>query len=270
MKVFFSFEEAKRYVSNGPFFISYRNTLFPFWWNLTGSGKWTVFTPGRFDRKKPIPAFQRSSYASDLESNVVSVFDPLLMRSKDLALGWFMGVKNVDHGEMLASLVLNLAKEFSIDGSDLLVYASSGGGLPALRIASRFPGVTVYMTNVQTDPREYYPRFYNQMAKVSFKGLSSEEVNEKYGHRLSSYSWDGDFNLCYAQNLTDNFHYHNHFLPYVEAHRNAEPAKRATFMTYEDELSGHGPLPRSTELAIIRGLHRRKSILPLLPGGKEI
>lgn len=270
MKVFFSFEEAKRYVSKGPFFISYRNTLFPFWWNLTGSEKWTVFTPGRFDRKKPIPGFQRSSYATDLESNVVSVFDPLLMRSKDLALGWFMGVKNVDHGEMLASLMLALAREFSISGSNFLVYASSGGGLPALRIAGRFPGVTVYLTNVQTDPRRYYPRFYNQMAKVSFNGLDSKEIDDKYGHRMSSYLWDGDFRLYYSQNLIDEFHYLDHFLPYVKAHRDVQQAKHATFITYEDEMSGHGPLPRAIELEIIRALHQGKSVLGLLPSGKEV
>lgn len=269
MKIFFSFKEARMHVSTGPFFISYRNTLFPFWWNLTGSDEWTVFTPGRFDRKRPIPAFQRSSYARDLDSNVVSVFDPLLMRSKDLPLGWFMGVKNVDHGEMLASLMLALADEFSIVGSNFLLYASSGGGLPALRIASRLPGVTVYLTNVQTDPRRYYQRFYRQMARVSFRGMGDEEIDEKYGHRMSSHLWDGDFRLYYAQNLTDQFHYLDHFIPYAEAHRDVESKKNATFMTYEDEESGHGPLPRSTELGIIRSLHQREDILSLLPGGKS-
>ncbi|WP_354179815.1 hypothetical protein [Arthrobacter sp. UYP6] len=197
------------------------------------------------------------------------MFDPLLLRNKDLALGWFLGVKNVDHSEMLGDLFRALSKEFSFSGRDAHIYASSGGGLPALRIATQLPHVSVYLTNVQTDPRRYYPKFYKQMTKVAFAGMSEEEIDRRYGERLSSYAWDGDFHLTYAQNLADQFHYLRHFVPYLQAQaRSINQLKTLEFVTYDDPVSGHGVLPRATELAIIEAMHHRLPIAELLPKGR--
>lgn len=270
MKVFFSFAEARKYVTHGSFFISHRNVLFPFWWNLTGAREWTLFTPGRFDRTKPSPGFQRSSYAADLQHNVVSVFDPLLLRDEQITLGWFVGFKSVDHSAMLANLVLQLSEEFSFTGHDMVIFASSGGGMPALRIAEKFPHVSVYLSNIQTDPRKYYERSYRRLMRVAFPGMSSEEIDARYGGRLSSYKWDGEFRLVYAQNLSDEFHYSHHFLPFVEAGYENERQMSVQFLTYEDPESGHGVLSRKTELGIIGAMHQGLDVRGFLPQGRAL
>ena len=247
--------------------LSYRGILFPFWWRINDHEKWTVFTPGRFDRSKPVPAFQRSSYADDLQHNVVSVFDPMLLRSKNLPLGWFIGVRNLDFASMLSDLVVMMSDELGFSSSDLLIYGSSGGGIPALRVATKMPECSLYLSNIQTDPRRYYPRFYRQMAKVAFGSLSDEHIERDYGNRLSSYDWDGQFTLNLAQNVHDKFHYENHFLPYVVAHTSGQWTRTANFLVYDDPESGHAVLPRSIELQIIGAVHRGESPRDLLPRG---
>ena len=169
---------------------------------------------------------------------------------------------------MLAELIGNMGEEFAFTGTETLIYASSGGGLPALRIAMRLPQSSVYLSNIQTDPREYYPKFYRQLAGVAFAGMRDDEIDFRYTERLSSYGWDGNFSVTYAQNAADEFHYHHHYLPYMKAQQRAGLQKRIQFLVYHDSASGHGVLPRATELSIIDAMHRRSDIVSLLPEGR--
>lgn len=132
----------------------------------------------------------------------------------------------------------------------------------------RLPQASVYLSNIQTDPRKYYPKFYRQLTRVAFAGMSDDEIDSKYGERLSSYGWDGDFSVTYAQNAADEFHYHHHYLPYMEAQQREDLQKRIQFLIYHDPASGHGVLPRASELSIIEAMHRRLDIASLLPEGR--
>ncbi|MHA7271801.1 hypothetical protein ACX80Z_00045 [Arthrobacter sp. TMT4-20] len=270
MKVFFTFSDAAKYSRKGSFFISYRNVLFPFWWNLTGSQDWTLFTPGRFDRAKPVPAFQRSSYAESMDHNVVSMFDPMLFMNRDINLGWYVGNRSHHYAEWLSILVERMVTQIKIDSARIVIYASSGGGIPAIKIGTRNPGVKIYCSNIQVDVRAYYKKTFNKMIEVAYPGMSERDVSEKFSSHLTCIDWDGDFSLTYAQNLYDDFHLQNHFVPYRNEYMGTGGRRKVQFLVYEDEESGHGVLERAVELEIIRVMHSGGEVADILPSGRLI
>ncbi|MHA7155899.1 hypothetical protein [Arthrobacter sp. TMN-50] len=270
MKVFFTFRDAARYSRKGAFYISYRNVLFPFWWNLTGAEEWTFFTPGRFDRSKPVPAFQRSSYAESMDQNVVSMFDPMLFMNRDISLGWYVGNRSHHYAEWLAILVEKMVSQMKIDATKMVIYASSGGGIPAIRIGTRTAGVKIYCSNIQVDVRSYYKNTFDKMIEVAYPGMEEAEVSEKFASNLTCIDWEGDFSLTYAQNLFDDFHLQHHFIPYRNEYYSAPHRRRVEFLVYSDEESGHGVLSRTVELEIIKSMHSGGDVSALLPAGRVL
>lgn len=268
MKVFFTFSDAARHSRKGGFFISYRNVLFPFWWNLTGSSEWTLFTPGRFDRAKPVPAFQRSSYAESIDQNVVSMFDPMLFMNRDISLGWYVGNRSHHYADWLAILVERMISQMKIDANRVVIYASSGGGIPAIKIGTRNAGTKIYCSNIQVDVRSYYKKTFSKMIAVAYPGMDELEVSEKFSSHLTCIDWDGDFSLTYAQNLFDDFHLQNHFKPYRDEYERVRGRRRVDFLIYRDEESGHGVLDKSIELEIIRAMHSGEDVAAILPSGR--
>ncbi|MBG6218712.1 hypothetical protein IWX75_003199 [Arthrobacter sp. CAN_A6] len=268
MKVFFNFKDAAKHSRTGGFFISYRNVLFPFWWNLTESREWTLFTPGRFDRAKPVPAFQRSSYATSMDQNVVSMFDPMLFMNKDISLGWYVGNRSHHYAEWLAILVERMVSQMKIEASNIVIFASSGGGIPAIRIGTKVGGINIYCSNIQVDARSYYRKTFKKMIEVAYPGMDESEVSNAFSANLTCIDWDGDFKLTYAQNLWDAFHLDNHFKPYRDEYNASKGRRDVQFIVYSDEQSGHGVLSREIELEIIKALHAGRDVTKILPAGR--
>jgi len=268
MHVFFDFEQAMKVSKDGAFMISYSGILFPFKWKLTDSDKLVVFLPGRTARERPVPSFQRSSYFTDLAVNCVSCFDPTLFLSPTLVLGWFQGKRNISYANIVGKLIHQMVTTLKLHGKDVLIYGTSGGGIPGFNIAAAIEQSTLYVCNVQTDVSQYFPRFYRSMAAVSYPGEKLVDLPAKYGERLSIHHINAPFNLIYSQNLEDQFHYDNHFLAYARHRAPREKILSSKLITYTEKESGHGPLPRETELAIIRHLLQKKDPIKLFPQGE--
>ncbi|MDR5883637.1 hypothetical protein [Caballeronia sp. LZ032] len=268
MHVFFDFEQAMKAPRGDAFMISFGGVLFAFKWNLVeGSDKLVIFLPGTTDRGRPVPSFQRSSYFEDLNANCVACFDPTLLLSPTLSLAWFQGEGERFYASMLAQLVKQMLTALKIDGQNVLIYASSGGGIPGFNVAAAVAESTLYVCNVQTDASKYWSTAYSAMATVCYPGEKPADLPAKYDKRLSVHHFDAPFNLVFSQNLEDAFHYERHFLPYVQY---AEPRKlirSSKFVTYADKASGHNPLPRATELGVIRRLLEGRDVLELFPQG---
>ena len=265
MKVFFSFDDARRNSRSGAFLFAYRRMLFPIWWNLTSAPEWVVFLPGRCRREKPMPVFQRSSFAPDLACNVICLFDPSLMVSKGLTLSWFVGDRFAHYADVAGKLMEQLRTEFRAKSENFLCYGTSGGGLPAIKVASHLNGSTVYLSNAQTDTRRYVKSAYNAMLASCFPRQDIEHVESTFSDRLSCLDWDGNFNLYMSQNLADEHHLTEHFLPYLANARKSDTSRRCNFATYLDPHTGHDVLPRNVELNVIKSILNGRSPWAHLP-----
>lgn len=263
MKVFYSLKEAAKQVTNGPFYLAVDGQLFPLTWRLNGSSQCVVFCPGATSRDILIPSFQRSSYFQDLQVNCISIFDPTLYHSASLTIGWFQGAGGVFYAELLSQIMQSLPDALGINGSDVLIYGSSAGGISGFHVASSIRQSKLYVSNIQTDVSKYHERLFSAMRNVSYPGLSSLEVFERYAERLSIIGIDGEFELFYSQNLADEFHYKKHFLPYQGYGKRCK--MKTHYYQYYDVTSGHNPLPRETELEIIRYLLAGQDITALFP-----
>jgi len=268
MHIFFDFEQAMKASRDDSFMISFDGVFFPFKWNLIeGSDKLVIFLPGSTDRGRPIPSFQRSSYFQDLSVSCLACFDPTLFLSPTLALAWFQGEGERFYASMLAQLIKQMLTALKIDGQNVLIYASSGGGIPGFNIAATVPDSTLYVCNIQTDASRYWSNAFGAMATVCYPGEKPADLPGKYDERLKVHHFDAPFNLIYSQNLEDVFHYERHFLPYVRYSESRKQIRNSTFITYSDKESGHNPLSRATELAVIEHLLEGKNPLELFPQG---
>ncbi|MHA7276369.1 hypothetical protein [Arthrobacter sp. HLT1-21] len=205
-----------------------------------------------------------------MDENVVSMFDPMLFMNRDISLGWYVGNRSHHYAEWLAILVEKMVAQMNVDASKIVIYASSGGGIPAIRIGTRTAGVKIYCSNIQVDVRSYYKKTFNKMIEVAYPGMGEVEVSEKFSSNLTCIDWDGDFSLTYAQNLSDNFHFENHFLPYREEYNKMPGRRKVRFLVYRDEESGHGVLSRGVELEIIKSMHSGSDVSVLLPAGRVV
>lgn len=265
MKVFFSFDEANKHIKSGAFLFAYRRMLFPIWWNLTGGADWVIFTPGRCRREKPMPVFQRSSYATDLSCNVVCLFDPTLLVNRGLTLSWFVGDRFSHFADLAGIMVEQLRVEFGAKAENFLCYGTSGGGIPAIKIASHLGGSSVYVSNAQTDVRRYMKSAYNAMLASCFPRQDIAQIENTYAERFSCLNWDGRFNLYMSQNLADEHHFVQHFMPYVQNARMASTERQCAFSTYQDPDSGHDVLSRNIELDVINSILSGRSPWASLP-----
>jgi len=262
-KVFFSFREALRRVKTGYFFISYRNQLYPFWWSVRDPElAFTIFVPGRTNRDKDIPVFQRKSYADAVNSNVISIFDPSLFKARDIGIAWCVGDR---HNHYAASIGKLLNVFFNaIKPAAVLIYASSAGGIPAFFIANEIetPG-TLYFNNVQTNASAYYPQHYTKMVRTCFPAMTLSEFEVQYAERVNIIGKDCKSSLVYSQNIIDTFHFDHHYQPFKESYTG-----RALFIEYDDPESGHDVLSRDAEIGIINSLLFGEIDLNFIPSVK--
>lgn len=270
--IFFNFKDALK-VGKNTFFLSYKGVLFPMYLDYKGEEKWVILPPAAHSRdtKKTIPSFQRSNFSDGIEANVISLFDPSLFLSEDLRLAWFVGTKEKHYAEILAELFKEVFLGLNVNTSDVLIYGTSGGGIPAIKMGTYLKNSTVYCGNIQTDASKYYQKHYNKMREDLFSSDDKDLIYKTYKERMNCYDWDGSFNLVVTQNIYDEFHYKNHFLPYYNHLKNNPTNLNYNFYTYENEKSGHGVLGKDLELKIINTLLYAidlEDFKNLLPHGK--
>lgn len=255
MKVFYSIEDAVEYSDKKhAFLLSFRNVLFPIFVDYKAYRKWVVFTPGACDRKKPMPVFQRSSYSEQVNGNVISIFDPSLLHNRAITNSWFSGNPSRYYGQYISQLLKNFFSEAKVPGKDVVIFGTSAGGLPAFEIAKRLRGSTVWVGNIQSDASRH-SAFHN-VRKYLFPKETEGSLLDNFGERFNLDKKKGEFRFYYYQNISDVFHFKNHFSPYREwfvKNRGSLPMA-GEFYVYEDSESGHGTFGRDKEIGIINDL----------------
>lgn len=259
MKVYSFIEDAINNIDSSKQFLIFNSgILFPFHITWKGVDKnWVVFYPGAYDRSRDIPSFQRRKHGDLLDCNVLCVFDPGLFHHKEITLTWFSGTPDLHYGSVLADILSSFFSRSGIDGSRILLFGSSGGGLPAFETAKRINNSAVMVFNIQTNASTH-PGFRKMYDKM-FPGLALEEVFQNYRIRFSLpeiLDGSGCFSFYYLQNLADHRHYNKHYSNFKEWFL-GEKAKGCfdsldeKFILYEDEESGHGSIGKEAEVGLI-------------------
>lgn len=236
--------------------------LFPFEYSFVeGSEKLIFFLPGAFNRALPMPKFQRSSYFKKLKYNCISFFDPTLFLTNDKAFtrAWFQGTIHKPYVALLLNIIKKIIVNKDVSPSNILFFATSSGGIPAIQLAAFFPGCHVFCGNIQTNLIKHYPNYMKKVSEVCFEKASLIELKEKFSDRLNITHIDEDIFLHLIQNRKDEFHLKNHFLPYLDSVKKLKKIKFESIV-YVDEKSGHNPLPMEMEIEIIENILDNKTI----------
>lgn len=235
--------------------VFHKGVLFPFEYSFSNKkNKIVVFLPGAFNRKNTMPKFQRSGYFSLLDCNCISFFDPslFLVDDEDFTRAWFIGEKEHSYVETLSEILGKIFNFYGVQSTDVIFFGTSAGGIPAIKLGSKFSGSHVYCGNIQTNLIRHYPAYIRKLSSICFE----EEFNEariKFEDRMSVLKDSGAFNLHLSQNISDTFHLKNHFNPYLDYLKSQSNIKFEV-ITYEDEKSGHNPIGKDVELKIINSI----------------
>lgn len=181
-----------------------------------------VLFSGYVDRKKLTPpVFQRWKWVEKFPGSVLYVSDPSLHLNKSLSLGWYIGTKEVDCFEVISKIITKVADTLKVPTTEIIGYGSSGGGYASIRMSDFIPEMTSVAINPQTEIRKYWQKeSVNNFLKVCFKESYRDFDFETYGDRFNLIKdkevMDGK-KVILAQNIIDEHHYYEHFLPYCVA-----------------------------------------------------
>ena len=270
-KIFYSLEEGIMKVKKGWFYISYNSILFPIFVNIKYTNylehPFVIFVPGSTRREKPLPIFQRSYFAENIDANVICIADPTLHFRKNITMAWFCGDRHYHYASIIGRILFLFLNKMKV--SNILVYGTSAGGIPSLHISNQIKNCKCYIGNAQLNVFDYYNNHKERLFENVFRNLDEQSIKEKFGNRINLVNFTNEFELVVTQNLKDEHHYLKHFLPFIQS---INKNNSAFFYTYDDEESGHNVLPKETELKIINCLINDdfESIVRLLPHGKLI
>ncbi|WP_141103665.1 hypothetical protein [Cobetia sp. QF-1] len=205
-----------------------------------------------------MPVFQRSSYSKEVDYNVISLFDPGLLVNESLTNAWFCGTPARYHADYISSLLKKFFNKQGVKNENILVFGTSAGGLPALKIAQRLPGSTVWAGNIQTIAFKHSA--FPKMIPVLYPNKSHDDcVNDHLG-RFDAREMLGNYRLIYFQNKSDKFHFRNHYLPFKSWCEHERPDYDVHFYEYDHPESGHGSVGKKQEIEIIHQILSKSGV----------
>ncbi|UQN37327.1 hypothetical protein MTR80_06370 [Alcaligenes aquatilis] len=269
-KVFFDIKSGLEYSGEEPFYVSKSGIIYPIkFYEKPNSKSLIVFFPGMNNRGGPVPVFMRSTFANQLESDVLILSDPAMIYDKDITIAWFAGNKDTHFATDLGVLIDNYIKDKNTY-KNIVLYGTSAGGIPALNIATTINSapVTTVIGNAQTDAFSYWKKYILDMSKAMIGTTDINEIKKIYSKRVNTNNYACSHNLIFMQNVDDRHHYENHYLPFIKTYQG--PGK-ADFIEYSDPELGHNPLPKETEIEILKSiLLENKKTESIIPNIKKI
>lgn len=189
---------------------------------------------GALERKKySLPRFERmrTIVAQDVSSMYFS--DPALAREENIQLAWYTGWDGFDAQQAVADWAVTAAK--AIGATRILFVGSSGGGFAALQVSALVPGSVCLPFNAQTSIHNYLTngqpkgidaqRKYLQVVRPDlatghvWKMDYGPDWSLPAGERMSAllrYARPLENYVYTVQNVND-FHYRDHYYPFLGA-----------------------------------------------------
>lgn len=130
--------------------------------------------------KREIPYFNRWSYCTFLDGNLLIIEDPMFYKYDDLLLGWFYGTTS-DNGcrEGLVQLIQNIMNALGIVNENVCFYSSSGGGTVAIYMASQFEGSSAITINPQLELSQWsYAKEFSKITGIDLQKTDKWHRND--------------------------------------------------------------------------------------------
>lgn len=126
-----------------------------------------------------LPNFQRWSYHSFLDGNVLCVADPMYKEYKDkkLCVGWYYGTSSISYLEHLKNVIDEFAKQNKISLKNIVFVGSSSSGYAAIYLASKLPTTNCLAINPQIK-LSFFP-YYNEFVKITGMNPESDSFNRE-------------------------------------------------------------------------------------------
>ncbi|MFF2824133.1 heparinase II/III family protein [Arthrobacter koreensis] len=199
---------------------------------------------GAVDRAKTsLPLFQglTSERARGVSHAVVQ--DPTLDLDPALRLGWYLGRKEEQLHEYIASSIREI--KAAVGAHHVLLSGSSGGGFAALQVGAYLSECVILALNPQTSVTNYHAAAAQRAIKVCFNGRPPEDT------RLSAVSTYRHLErippMVYVQNVLDTHHLEFHMKPFRQVLRERHDASAQEVQFVEVDW-GKGHKSASPEL----------------------
>lgn len=219
-------------------------------------------------QEQPIgpPIFHRHSWMDEFEDTVIYYNDPTLYLGK-LSLGWGQGELDRFYLQDIANILEIVFAKLKIDSKNVLFYGSSGGGFMSLILAGFVKGSTVLINNPQTNLLKWIPVPINLVFDLSYRGLSREEVEEKFGERINVVKFFNHIkyvpNIYFLQNFACEFDVQNHLLPFISELEQLDKdteINQIVIDLYFDKKAGHAAVGKSETIEYIKKVKPNQTV----------
>lgn len=158
-------------ISQGSFKLIHRNIEWDIFINQKKSKNLYIILGG--SRPKGSGAtFKRWSWCSFMDGNMLNIDDPMYKIYPELTLGWYYGDDCVDYCDYVVEIVKQACKIMNI--SNVIFYASSGGGSAAIRCAAKLEGSIAAVINPQLIMEKY--EYCKQFEKITGHSLVHDSL----------------------------------------------------------------------------------------------
>lgn len=164
-------EEIKN-IESGEYDITYKNINIKWLLQKRKSDKLYVFFNGAagLDGMQK-DKYQRWSWGSLVDANVLNILDPMYSQYENLPIGWYWGSKDLDYRQIVSDMIMKVADMLEVPYSNIILYGSSAGGTASIYMAHYIKGCTAVALNPQIRPwkHEWHDKF------KSIVGIDTEE-----------------------------------------------------------------------------------------------
>ncbi|EOR03423.1 DUF6270 domain-containing protein [Acinetobacter sp. ANC 3926] len=214
---------------------------------------YVVFNGALNKDRQDAKVYHRWSWNSLFDGSVLYISDPTLFKYPETNLAWYIGDKNVQFQQILKDFILKVSKRMSLSPEQIILYGSSGGGFAALKLASIIGnGILAVAINPQVNVFNYIKNQVDDYLNICWEENDFNKLKNRTEFDVLSTICKSNCRVLFIQNSKDEFHFKNHFIPFLEKFgiANSENYKslkqqssRIRYMIY-DHPSGHAAEPK--------------------------
>jgi pimeloyl-ACP methyl ester carboxylesterase len=213
--------------------------------------------------KFQLPRFEWRRTLGNLDAGVLSLADTTIELGEKIPLGWYIGTKEQDLADDIATVVQQVAADGGYE--HIVLAGSSGGGYAAMAISRRIPGSVAVSFSPQTRVGDYIPWVAKVLVNAAFPGYETiDAVEVDFAERVNLRRLYAEPKIPnyvrYVQNSNDLDHIEEHYTPFAQVRSTdpetggMDPTGRLRFVL-EPMSKGHEPPARHRFLRNIREAH---------------